>query len=256
MREGEMSVDEAPQRVALVTGGARGIGAAITRRLLDDGHCVAVTYNQNRRIAERFIEPLAAEGRSITLHQVNVANPGDCVRLAHEVLDRHGRVDYLINNAGVNRDRTTLRLSSLGWEEVIRTDLSGAFYLSQALLEHMLQRGSGRIVNMSSIVGQLPNVGQVNYAAAKAGLFGMTRVLALETADKGITVNCVAPGAIETEMMTNLPPDIVQTIVERIPAKRMGTPAEVAHVVSFLLDDRSGYITGAVLNVNGGFFMA
>ena len=250
-----MSVDEAQQRVALVTGGTRGIGEAITRRLLDDGHCVATTFNQNRRIAERFVEPLAAEGRSVTLHQFNVANPGDCVRLAHEVLDRHGRVDYLINNAGVNRDRSALRLSSLGWEEVIRTDLSGAFYLSQALLDHMLQRGSGRIVNMSSVVGQLPNIGQVNYAAAKAGLFGMTRVLALETADKGVTVNCVAPGAIQTEMMLNLPPEVIQTIIERIPARRMGTPAEVAHVVSFLLDDRSAYITGAVLNINGGLFM-
>jgi NAD(P)-dependent dehydrogenase (short-subunit alcohol dehydrogenase family) len=251
-----MSVDEGARRVALVTGGTRGIGAAITRRLLDDGHCVAATFNQNRRTAERFSEALAADGHPVSIHQVNVANPGDCVRLGHEVIDRHGRVDYLINNAGVNRDRTVLRLSSLAWEEVIRTDLSGAFYLSQALLEHMLQRGSGRIVNISSIVGQLPNVGQVNYAAAKAGLFGMTRVLALETADKGITVNCVAPGAIETEMMTNLPPEIVQTIIDRIPARRMGTPAEVAHVVSFLLDDRSGYITGSVLNVNGGFFMA
>jgi acetoacetyl-CoA reductase/3-oxoacyl-[acyl-carrier protein] reductase len=153
MREGQMSGDEGVHRVALVTGGTRGIGAAITRRLLDDGHGVAATYNQNRRTAEQFSEALAEQDRPISIHQVNVANPGDCVRLAHEVLDRHGRVDHLINNAGVNRDRMAVRLSSLAREEVIRTDLSGAFYLSQALLEHMLPRGSGRIVNMSSIVG-------------------------------------------------------------------------------------------------------
>jgi NAD(P)-dependent dehydrogenase (short-subunit alcohol dehydrogenase family) len=245
----------AARRVAIVTGGTRGIGAAITRALARDGIHVAAVYAHDRQTATNFYRELAAEEVSVSLHQANIANPGDCTRLAHEVLHQLGRVDYLVNNAGINRDRTAVKMFALQWEEVIRTDLSGTFYLTQAVLPHMIERGFGRIVNMSSIVGQMGNFGQVNYAAAKAGLFGMTKVLALETAEKGITVNCIAPGAIETEMTALVPPDILKSIIERIPMHRQGSPEDVAHVVRFLLDDRAAYITGATIPVNGGMYL-
>ena len=244
-----------PARVALVTGGTRGIGAAITRTLTREGIHVAAVYAHDRENATTFYQELAAEEVPVSLHQANIADPGDCTRLVHEVLDQFGHIDYLVNNAGINRDRMAAKMFQLQWEEVIRTDLSGTFYMTQAVLPHMVERGFGRVVNMSSIVGQMGNIGQVNYAAAKAGLFGMTKVLALETADKGITINCIAPGAIETEMTAHMPPAILQSVMERIPMHRQGTPEEVAYAVRFLLDDRAAYITGATIPINGGMYL-
>jgi acetoacetyl-CoA reductase len=245
----------AARRVAVVTGATRGIGAAITRTLTREGIHVAAVYAHDRQTATRFYQELAAEEVPISLHQANIANPGECTRLVHEVLDQLGHIDYLVNNAGINRDRMAVKMFPLQWEEVIRTDLSGTFYLTQAVLPHMIERGFGRVVNMSSIVGEMGNIGQVNYAAAKAGLFGMTKVLALETADKGVTINCITPGAIETEMTGHMPPDILKAVLDRIPMHRQGTPEEVAYVVRFLLDDRAGYITGATIPINGGFYL-
>jgi len=248
--------DKTPRRLAIVTGGTRGIGAAITRTLARDGMHVAAVYCHDRDNAIKFHAQLAVEEVSVSIHQANIADPGDCTRVVHEVLNQFGRVDYLVNNAGVNRDRTAVKMWPLQWEEVIRTDLSGTFYICQAVLPHMIERGSGRIVNMSSIVGQMGNYGQANYAAAKAGLFGMTKVLALETADKGITVNCIAPGAIETEMFEHIPPEVLKTVIDRIPMHRAGTPEEVAYTVRFLLDDRAAYITGATIAINGGMYLS
>jgi NAD(P)-dependent dehydrogenase (short-subunit alcohol dehydrogenase family) len=245
----------APARLAIVTGGTRGIGAAITRALAGDGIHVAVVYAHDRETATRFYQDLLAAELPVSLHQANIADQGDCLRLSHEVLHQFGRIDYLINNAGINRDRTAVKMFPLQWEEVIRTDLSGTFYMTQAVLPYMIEKGFGRVVNMSSIVGQMGNFGQVNYAAAKGGLFGMTKVLALETADKGITVNCIAPGAIETEMTARIPAAMLASVIERIPMHRQGTPEEVAHVVRFLLDERSGYITGATIPINGGMYL-
>jgi NAD(P)-dependent dehydrogenase (short-subunit alcohol dehydrogenase family) len=241
--------------VALVTGGTRGIGAAITRTLAHDGIHVAAVYAHDAQTAQHFYQEVSAEEAPISLHQANIADPGDSPRLVHEVLHQLGRIDYLVNNAGINRDRSAVKMFALQWEEVIRTDLSGTFYLTQAVLPHMIERGCGRIVNISSIVGQMGNYGQVNYAAAKAGLFGLTKTLALETADKGITVNCVAPGAIETEMTARIPPALLASVLERIPMHRQGTPEEVAHVVRFLLDDLAAYITGATIPINGGMYL-
>jgi NAD(P)-dependent dehydrogenase (short-subunit alcohol dehydrogenase family) len=172
-----------------------------------------------------------------------------------EVLAAHGQLDYLVNNAGITLDRTVRKMSIEDWHAVLRINLSGAFYMSKAVLDHMLDRGTGRIVNISSVIGETGNVGQANYAASKSGLFGLTKTLALETARRGITVNCVAPGFIETEMVSAIPGDILDTIVERVPMRRLGTPEEVAHAVLFLLDDRSSYITGAVIAINGGIEM-
>ncbi len=165
-------MNDSQDRVALVTGGTRGIGAAISRRLADDGTRVAAVYNRNTDAAESFAKEAADAGLTVSLHQADVGNPGDCQRVVDEVLRQYGRIDYLVNNAGVVHDRTALKMSMLQWEQVIRTNLSGPFFMSKAVLEHFIERGSGRIVNISSFVGQTGRIGQSNYAAAKAGLSG------------------------------------------------------------------------------------
>jgi acetoacetyl-CoA reductase len=241
-------------RVAVVTGGTRGIGAAITAELARAGAHVAAGYNRDAGAAARLQEELTASGGSISVHQGNVGIPEDCGRVIEEVLAAHGRVDFLVNNAGVTLDKTVRRMSVDDWHAVMRINISGAFYMIKAVLDHMLERGSGRIVNVSSVIGQTGNIGQANYAASKAALFGLSQSLALETARKGITVNCVAPGFIETEMVASIPENILSGIVDKVPVRRLGQPGEVARVVRFLLEDESSYITGAVYAVNGGLF--
>jgi acetoacetyl-CoA reductase len=241
-------------RVAVVTGGTRGIGAAITSELVRAGAHVAAGYNRDVDAAARLRDELTAAGGSVSVHQGNVGVPGDCDRVIGDVLSALGRVDFLVNNAGVTHDKTVRRMSVDDWHEVMRINISGAFYMIKSVLDHMLERGSGRIVNISSVIGQTGNIGQANYAASKAALFGLSQSLALETARKGITVNCVAPGFIETEMVGAIPEQILQGIVDKVPVHRLGRPEEVARVVRFLLEDESSYITGAVYTVNGGLF--
>jgi acetoacetyl-CoA reductase len=243
------------KRVALVTGGDKGIGAAITQALARDGVHVAAGYHRNQEGAEELAEKLRADGFSVSVHQGNVGEPDDCQRVAEEVLSEHGQIDYLVNNAGVTVDKTVRKMSIDDWHAVLRINLSGAFYMTKAVLDHMLERGSGRIVNISSVVGQTGNIGQANYAASKAGLFGLTKSLALETAKKGITVNCIAPGFIETDMTAKVPEEALEKVVADIPLGRLGQPREVARAVQFLLDEDAGYITGTVLCVNGGLEM-
>lgn len=242
-------------RVAVVTGGTRGIGAAISTRLARTGAKVAAVYNRNVEAAESFAKMASDEGLAVSLHQANVGNPGDCHRVVSEILLQYKRIDYLVNNAGIARDRTALKLSQLAWEEVIRTNLSGPFFMSQAVLGHFFERGFGRIVNISSFVGQTGRIGQANYAAAKAGLFGLTKTLALETATKGITVNCVVPGAIKTDVVAVLPEDIVQKVIDTIPMHALGTPEDVAESVRYLVSDEAHYLTGALVPVAGGLLM-
>jgi acetoacetyl-CoA reductase len=191
----------------------------------------------------------------VSVHQGNVGVPEDCQRVVGEVLEAYGRVDYLVNNAGVTVDKTMRRMSVEDWHAVLRVNLSGAFYMTKPVLDHMLERRFGRIVNISSVIGQMGNVGQVNYAASKAGLFGLTQSLARETASKGITVNCVAPGYIETEMVAAVPPEVLEKIVAKVPVGRLGQASEIARAVQFLVDDDAGYITGSVISVNGGMDM-
>jgi len=191
----------------------------------------------------------------VSLHQGNVGNPEDCQRVVRDVLAEHGRIDYLVNNAGVTVDKTVRKMTVDDWHAVLRVNLSGAFYMTKAVLEHMLDRGFGRIVNISSVIGQTGNVGQANYAASKAGLIGFTKSLALEVARKGITVNCVAPGFIDTDMVADVPKETLDRIVEGIPVGRLGKAREIARAAQFLVDDDAGYITGSVLAVNGGLDM-
>jgi acetoacetyl-CoA reductase len=242
-------------RVALVTGGTRGIGAAISTRLARDGVKVAAIYNRDVQSAESFAKAASDEGLVISTYQANVGNPGDCQRVVDEVLHDFGRIDYLINNAGAPFDRTVLKMSTLQWEQAIRTNLSGPFFMAKAVLPHFIERGSGRIVNISSIVGQTGRIGQANYAAAKSGLFGLTKTIALETATKGVTVNCVVPGAIRTEMVAALPEHILKAVVDTIPMGAMGAPEDIAGAIRYLVSDDARYVTGAILHVNGGWLM-
>jgi len=240
-------------QVALVTGGIRGIGLAICERLINRGARVAAGYSANRDAAQAFRDKHADGG--VTVHQGNIGSNDDCVRVIEEVLDQHGQLDILVNNAGITVDKTVRKMSSEEWDRVIHVNLSGAFYLSKAILQHMLDRGYGRIINISSVIGSAGGFGQANYAAAKSGMFGLTMSLALETATKGITVNTVTPGLITTDMTAAVPPTVMEKIVARIPVGRFGEPDEVARVVEFLADPESAYITGQVYAVNGGLYM-
>jgi len=243
------------ERVALVTGGTRGIGAAISTHLAQHGATIAAVYNRNAQAADAFAKEASNKGLSVSLHQANVGNVGDCQRVVHEVLHQYGRIDYLVNNAGVTHDRTAVKMWPVDWEQVIRVNLSGPFYMSQAVLPHFLERGFGRIVMISSYVGQVGRFGQANYAASKAGLFGLTKVLALETATKGITVNCVVPGGIKTEMSAAVPEEILKAAVEQIPMHTLGEPDDVAEAVRYLVSDEAHYLTGVLLTVAGGLLM-
>jgi acetoacetyl-CoA reductase len=229
-------------QVALVTGGIRGIGLAICERLMNRGVKVAAGYSSNA-------------DAGVSVHQGNIGRDEDCERVIGEVLDRHGQLDILVNNAGITLDKTMRKMSPEEWDHVIRVNLSGAFYLSRGILQHMLDRGYGRIVNISSVIGSAGGFGQANYAAAKSGMFGLTMSLALETASKGITVNAVTPGYITTDMTAGVPAAAMDKIVTRIPVGRLGEPNEVARVVEFLADPESGYMTGGVFPVNGGLYM-
>ena len=242
-------------KVAIVTGGTRGIGGAITSLLARNGVKVAAGYSRGKDSAEQLQSQLEKDGATVSVHQGRVDDPADCTRVVQEVLDRYGRVDWLVNNAGITVDKTVRKMSPDDWHNVLNVNLFGSFAMIKAVLEHMIERGSGRIVSISSVIGETGNVGQANYAASKAGLFGLTKSLALEMATKGITVNCVAPGFIATEMVAAVPEAALAKVIEKIPQRRLGQPGEVARVVKFLLDDESSYITGAVYTVNGGLDM-
>ena len=240
-------------QVALVTGGIRGIGLAICERLMNRGVRVAAGYSSNRDAAQQFCDKYADHG--VTVHQGNIGSNEDCERVISEVLEQHGQLDILVNNAGITIDKTMRKMTPQEWDHVIHVNLSGAFYLSRAILQHMLDRNYGRIVNISSVIGSSGAFGQANYASAKSGLFGLTMSLALETAAKSITVNAVTPGYITTDMTAAVPGNVMDKLIANIPVGRLGEPNEVARVVEFLADPESGYITGQVYPVNGGLYM-
>jgi len=238
---------------ALVTGGVRGIGLAISKRLAASGVRVAAGYSRDTEAAKHFLA--AYESQACTVHQGNIGDPADCQRVVAEVIEQHGHLDILVNNAGITVDKTVRKMTPEEWGRVIQVNLCGAFYLSHAVLQHMIDRGYGRIINISSVIGERGNIGQANYGAAKSGLFGLTKSLALETAKKGITVNCVTPGFVNTEMVAAMPAQALERVLAQIPVGRLAEPDEIARVVEFLADPASGYITGEIYGINGGYYM-
>jgi acetoacetyl-CoA reductase len=243
-------------RVVLVTGAVGGIGRAISLHLAQEGATLALNYLvEQDQDAEDFLKQLTNQGFRANLYKADVSRYDEAVSLIERATKDFGRIDVLINNAGITIDKTMKNMSPENWDKVIGVDLSSVFYCSRAVIGQMLERGYGRIVNTSSVVGQKGNFGQTNYAAAKAGIIGFTKALALETAKKGITVNAVAPGFVKTAMTDLIPKDVMDKIVDSIPAGRMAEPSEIARAIAFLADEKSSYITGQVLGVNGGFYM-
>lgn len=242
-------------RISIVTGGTRGLGAAITERLVDEGAHVAAVYVGDEAAATALAERLAGRAGSVSVHRCDVGDPEACRALVAEVLARHGRVDHLVNNAGVLVENTARRMTLDEWDTAIRVNLSSAFYLAQAVIPPMIERGFGRIVNVSSVTAVMGSPVEAGYGAAKAGLFGLTRSLAREVVRKGITVNTIVPGVFETDMTNAMDPQAQAAIRGMIPLGRRGDPAEFAHGVLFLLDERASYVTGSVVTIDGGLSM-
>ncbi len=239
-------------KVALVTGGSRGIGAAVCRELARLGAAVAVNYAGNAAAANQTVEACRALGAPAAAIQADVADPAACEQLVSQVLDQFGRIDILVNNAGITKDNLLLRMSEQDFDQVLDTNLKGAFCCMKAVYRPMMKQKSGRIISISSIVGLHGNAGQANYAASKAGLIGMSKAVAKELAGRGVTVNLVAPGFIDTDMTAALPEAARTALLASIPMQKLGTPEDIAHCVAFLASDEAGYITGQVLSVDGG----
>lgn len=241
-------------KVALITGGSRGIGAAVAQALATAGAAVAVCA-RNGEAAAATASAIAAQGGQALGVAADVSRAEDAERLVKACLDRFGRLDILVNNAGITRDGLVLRMKDGDWSDVLAVNLNGAFYCARAALRAILkQKQSGRIINIGSVVGSMGNAGQVNYVTSKAGLIGLTKALAKEVAARGVTVNLVAPGFIETDMTANLPDAVKETYRGQIPLGRFGTAADVAAAVAFLASDEAAYITGQVIHVNGGMW--
>ncbi len=238
-------------KVAVVTGGTRGIGAAIARNLKDAGHTVAAVYHGNRDAAERF-----REATGIAIYQWDVADVDASAAGVREVEADLGPVAVLVNNAGITRDAMFHRMSWEQWSVVLRTNLDSMFAMTRPLIEGMRERNAGRIISISSINGQKGQIGQANYSASKAGVIGFTKALAQENARKGITVNAVCPGYVDTDMVAGVSEKVLEGIVSQIPVGRLGKAEEIASLVAYLASDQAAFITGAVFSANGGQYIA
>lgn len=245
----------AENRVVVVTGASRGIGRAIAVALAEPGYEIVVNYRSGIEAARETAAAIEDRGANAHLHQFDVAD-GEAVKEAFKgIIKSLNRVDILVNNAGITRDNLLVLMKGTEWDSVLSTNLNGAFYCSQAVAKSMMRQKYGRIINLTSVVGATGNPGQSNYAAAKAGIIGLTRSLARELISRNITVNAVAPGYIETDMTLDMPEKAREGLLSQVPAGRPGRPEEVAMAVKFLASEEAGYITGQVVHVNGGMFM-
>ena len=247
-------------RIALITGGSRGIGAAAALELAACGCDILINYvedpvRDNANEAQEVARAVTAMGRRAWCLAADVSDYAAVLAMRDEALEQAGQIDILVNNAGIIRDRTLRKLSPEDWNAVLSVNLTGVFHCCKAVVEHMQEQQYGRIVSIASVVGLMGNIGQSNYAAAKAGIIGFTKSLARETARKGITANAVAPGFIATEMTAGLSPEVTEAVLGNIPAGSMGQPQDVARAVAFLASDAASYIFGQVLFVNGGMYM-
>lgn len=237
-------------KVAIVTGGTRGIGLAITKALIAEGHKVAALYHGNDEAAQKCAAETGAK-----VYKADVADFTACQNVVAQIESEMGPVDILVNNAGITKDGMLHKMPEDNWHAVIETNLTSCFNMCRAVIAGMRERQFGRIVNISSINGQKGQLGQCNYSAAKAGMLGFTRALALESAAKGITVNAICPGYIATDMTSAMPQEVLDSIIRQIPAARMGKPEEIADMVTFLASERAAFVTGATMSVNGGQYM-
>jgi len=242
-------------QVGLVTGGSRGIGRAIVLALGHMGAHVIINYRDNHAAATETLHELVKRGGRGELGQFDISNEGQIEEAVKKIVDQHKKIDILVNNAGVTSDKLLIRMKSEDWDEVVGTNLKGTIFCTKAVSRVMIRQRYGRIINLSSVVGQMGNAGQSLYASTKSGIIGFTKAIAREVASRGITVNAVAPGFIETEMTGQLSTKLQEEFLRSIPLGRFGTCEEVAELVVFLAGAGAGYITGQVLNVNGGLYM-
>ncbi len=241
-------------KVALVTGGAQGIGKAVALMLAQHGADVIVA-DVNLEKAQETAKEVEATGRGAMAVKVDITRLNDVEQMVESAIARFGKVDILINNAGIARDKLILRMTEEDWDAVLDVNLKGTFHCTKTVIKHMSKQRSGKIVNIASVVGEMGNAGQANYSASKAGVIGLTKTIAREFAQRGINVNAIAPGYIQTPMTDVLPDKAKEELKRMIPMERLGQPEDVAHAVLFLVSEASSYITGQVLNVNGGIYM-
>lgn len=242
-------------KVAVVTGSSRGIGRAIALRLADQGAKVVVNYSGSAEAASEVVEAIQSKGRQAIAVQANVSDPAEAENLVKTALETFGKVDILVNNAGITRDGLLMRMKEADWDAVLDTNLKGVYLCTKAVLRSMMKQRQGTIINITSVVGISGNAGQANYSAAKAGIIGFTKSIAQEIGSRGITVNAIAPGFIETDMTAALGEEVIKELKSKIPLERMGSPEDIAGAVVFLASPDARYITGQTLNVDGGMVM-
>jgi 3-oxoacyl-[acyl-carrier protein] reductase len=244
------------ERVIVVTGGSRGIGRSVAKRFAqEEAKIVLIHYDPDNSASDETLAMLDSMGVEAESHKLDVSSYEGVDVMFKEIVSRHKRIDVLVNNAGITRDSLLMRMSEDAWDSVIRVNLKSVFNCTHAVIRTMIKQRSGRVVNISSVVGQMGNAGQANYAASKAGIIGFTKTVAREVAIRGVTVNAIAPGFIDTEMTSVLPEKVKQEFVQQIPLGRFGLPEDVAEAVYWLCSDMANYITGQVIHVNGGLYM-